>query len=659
MFKIKSFKAKLYLAFFVILMLITFLTIFVSYSFKRLGDIVYSTAGTVDVVQETVSVMRLSEDTSKLLAIAPILAASKEESRFHEVSAEVDTLTLNIHNNLDGLHKGNLRIDPQIISDIRENHSALSDSLVRLKKITLSRIKISEDRKIILSEIEKIRNDLADTIEPAVYGITSWSKMFGKRTSRQNAAMVKEIFESDISLIPEDERNNLYRKTRRSMMGNISEMMDTVVRDLSYTLDIKAEGNLMASIVNTASETQTQKGLSDLKQRVKQSLSKYQNAVQIFQKNELSDTNPILSQNIIDIGNRFIKLCEGENSIFFIQDKDIAETEAMDAILSSCREIAAKMRQQVDTVVQKTQADMSKIQKKIFWVTASVKRWVIAINAVVIMATILFAFGITRSISGYLRQITERLVQSSEQITMASTQVHAASRSLADICSNQVSTVKRTSSSLLSISGMTRQNADHAGNAGVLMTEADKIVEKTDGAMKELTRSMSDIIQASKDASGIIKTIDDISFQTNLLALNASVEAARAGKAGLGFAVVANEVRNLAVRSSGAAKDTASMIDSTVEKITDGSEVLLRTNKAFSEMMERSLAVRQAISEITDASGIQVNETESVSQEINELNRTILLTAQSASESASIAADMNDQAEQMKGIVDELNKLMG
>ena len=87
--------------------------------------------------------------------------------------------------------------------------------------------------------------------------------------------------------------------------------------------------------------------------------------------------------------------------------------------------------------------------------------------------------------------------------------------------------------------------------------------------------------------------------------------------------------------------------------------MLLRTNKAFSEMMERSLAVRQAIHEITEASGIQVHETESVSQEINELNRTIRLTAQSASESASIAADMNDQAEQMKVIVNELNKLMG
>ncbi|OQY55436.1 MAG: hypothetical protein B6245_19770 [Desulfobacteraceae bacterium 4572_88] len=193
----------------------------------------------------------------------------------------------------------------------------------------------------------------------------------------------------------------------------------------------------------------------------------------------------------------------------------------------------------------------------------------------------------------------------------------------------------------------------------VKIKEANKVVEKTDATMKELTRSMSDIIQASKSTSGIIKKIDDISFQTNLLALNASVEAARAGEAGAGFAVVANEVRNLAMRSSGAAKDTASMIDSTVEKIREGSELLIRTNETFSEMMERSLVIRQAIDEIADASGVQVRETESVSQEISKLNCTILLTAQGASESASVAANMKDQAEQMKGIVDELNELMG
>ncbi|OQY58206.1 MAG: hypothetical protein B6245_13040, partial [Desulfobacteraceae bacterium 4572_88] len=477
MFRFKSFKAKLYMAFFVILILITFLTIFVSYSFKRLGDIVHSTAGTMDVVQETVSAMRLSEDTSKLVAIAPVLAASEEESRFQEVSSQLDTLIRVIHTSLDVLDKGNIRISQKAISDIRENHSALSDALVRLKEITFSQIRLSEDRKIILSEIEKIRNDLADTMDPATYGITSWAKMFGRRTARKNAALVKTVFASDISSGSEAEGKKLYKKIRRSMMRNISDMMDVVTRNLSYTLEIRAEGNLMASLVNTASETDTRKGLADLKQRTNQSLLKYQNALQIFQKTELADTNPILSQNITDIGSRLIQLCEGEKNIFSIQNQEITEREAMETILASCREIAARMRQQVDAVVREAQSDMSKVQKRIFFVSDSVKKWVLVINAIVIIASILFALKITRSLSGYLWRITTRLVKSSEQITLASAQVNAASQSLAGTSSDQVSTIERTSSALTSISDMTLRNADHSGNAGILIKEANKVVE--------------------------------------------------------------------------------------------------------------------------------------------------------------------------------------
>ena len=102
--------------------------------------------------------------------------------------------------------------------------------------------------------------------------------------------------------------------------------------------------------------------------------------------------------------------------------------------------------------------------------------------------------------------------------------------------------------------------------------------------MDKLTTSMGEISKASEETSKIIKTIDEIAFQTNLLALNAAVEAARAGEAGAGFAVVADEVRNLAMRAAEAAKNTANLIEGTVKKVKDGSELVGQTEKEFREV---------------------------------------------------------------------------
>ena len=131
---------------------------------------------------------------------------------------------------------------------------------------------------------------------------------------------------------------------------------------------------------------------------------------------------------------------------------------------------------------------------------------------------------------------------------------------------------------------MTKQNADNAGQANSLMSGTKQVVATANESMGRLTESMGEITRASEETSKIIKTIDEIAFQTNLLALNAAVEAARAGEAGAGFAVVADEVRNLAMRAADAAKNTANLIEGTVKKVKDGSDLVSQTNEAFQQV---------------------------------------------------------------------------
>ena len=209
------------------------------------------------------------------------------------------------------------------------------------------------------------------------------------------------------------------------------------------------------------------------------------------------------------------------------------------------------------------------------------------------------------------------------------------------------------------MSSMTRQNASNAEQADSLMKEANKVVDQANTSMSQLTVSMQEISSASDETSKIIKTIDEIAFQTNLLALNAAVEAARAGEAGAGFAVVADEVRNLAMRAADAAKNTASLIEATVKKVGDGSELVTKTNDAFSEVASNTVKVGELVAEIAAASKEQAQGIDQVAKAVTEMDKVTQRNAASAEESASASEEMSAQAVQMKGFVGSLEAMVG
>lgn len=281
------------------------------------------------------------------------------------------------------------------------------------------------------------------------------------------------------------------------------------------------------------------------------------------------------------------------------------------------------------------------------------------IGILAVVAGILLAFFITKGITRPINRIIESLDEGAEQVASASGQISQSSQSLAEGTSEQAASIEETSSSLEEMSSMTKQNADYASQADNLMKEANQVVGQANQSMADLTGSMEQISKASAETSKIIKTIDEIAFQTNLLALNAAVEAARAGEAGAGFAVVADEVRNLAMRAAEAAKDTAALIEGTVKKINDGSELVSRTDTAFTQVADSSAKVGELVAEITAASQEQAQGIEQVNMVVTEMDKVIQQNAANAEESASSSEEMNAQAEQMKAIVKDLMALVG
>ena len=212
------------------------------------------------------------------------------------------------------------------------------------------------------------------------------------------------------------------------------------------------------------------------------------------------------------------------------------------------------------------------------------------------------------------------------------------SQNLSEAASEQAAALEETSSSLEEMSSMTHQNAENTARANKLMTAAQEVTQKANLSMDDLTGSMKEMAQASEQTQKIVKTIDEIAFQTNLLALNAAVEAARAGEAGTGFAVVAREVRNLALRAAEAAKNTSNLMVDIVNRIKSGVNLVAVTNSAFQQLSTSSAQVVEVMGQIAAASQEQSQGIDQINKAVAEMSKVTQQNAASAQELASLMA---------------------
>lgn len=289
------------------------------------------------------------------------------------------------------------------------------------------------------------------------------------------------------------------------------------------------------------------------------------------------------------------------------------------------------------------------------------KMWLMLMTVIVpagICLSFLFSYFINKNITMPIIRIIDGLSIGSEQVSSASSQVRSSSLQISSGTSEQAASVEEASSSLEEMAAMTKQNASNAKQANTLMQEANQMVNKANASMDSLTGSMQEISTASQSTQKIVKTIDEIAFQTNLLALNAAVEAARAGEAGSGFAIVSEEVRNLAMRAAEAAKNTADLIEGTVKRISDGSDSVRQTNDAFTKVAESVSKVSELVGEISAASVEQSQGLEQTNHAITEMNGVIQQNASSAEENAGAAEELNAQAIQMNVYVKDLISLV-
>jgi methyl-accepting chemotaxis protein len=286
------------------------------------------------------------------------------------------------------------------------------------------------------------------------------------------------------------------------------------------------------------------------------------------------------------------------------------------------------------------------------------KNTVLILVAVAIFLGMLLGFFAIRSINRSLFDILEHLDAGADEMGSAFRQVAMASQTLAQGASEQAASLEESASSLEEMSAMTTRNAANADQANRLSEQTRTTTLSCSNAMQEMAAAIGQVSEASQETQRIVKTIDQIAFQTNLLALNAAVEAARAGEAGAGFAVVAEEVRNLAMRSAEAAKDTTRQIEDISNKINDAMETLFKTVDEFAGVDTNTGKVSELVGEIASASSEQAQGIEQVNLAVAQMGKVVQLNAASAEENASATAQMNAQIVQIKEFANELLMLV-
>jgi methyl-accepting chemotaxis protein len=274
------------------------------------------------------------------------------------------------------------------------------------------------------------------------------------------------------------------------------------------------------------------------------------------------------------------------------------------------------------------------------------------------LAGMVGAWFIIRSITRPISRIAEHLSAESSGTHAAALTVNEVSQSMADGASRQAASLEQSSASLHELASMTQRNSDSARSAKSLAAEARTTADNGARDMAAMQGAMTAIKTSSHEISKIIKTIDEIAFQTNILALNAAVEAARAGEAGAGFAVVAEEVRNLAQRSAQAAKETAAKIADASAKSEQGASISGQVAGSLDAIVERIRQLDETMGGIAQASHEQSEGINQLNQAVAGMDKITQSNAELAQQGAASSQELQRQSAQVKSEVAGLLRMV-
>jgi len=246
-----------------------------------------------------------------------------------------------------------------------------------------------------------------------------------------------------------------------------------------------------------------------------------------------------------------------------------------------------------------------------------------------------------------LTEIITKIREAASTVSTGASEIAQGNADLSKRTESQASSLEETASSMEEMTSAVKQTSENSVHANELAASAKQKAETGGDVVSKAVVAMDEINDASKKIADIIGVIDEIAFQTNLLALNAAVEAARAGEQGRGFAVVAGEVRNLAQRSAGAAREIKDLIRDSVDKVEAGTSLVNESGKTLGEIIDSVERVSAMIKEISTAAKEQSSGIEQVNSAVAQMDEMTQQNAALVEEASAAGEAMAEQAQSM------------
>ena len=319
----------------------------------------------------------------------------------------------------------------------------------------------------------------------------------------------------------------------------------------------------------------------------------------------------------------------------------------MESFDTTAAALAERMNPFVEAQLDRARASLAVIAQQTRWLRDSAMFG----GAILLLCCAGAVVFLVRSVSRPLHSATASLAAGAEEVHGAAVSLREASDGLAQRASEHASSLQATSRMIEEVAEIARRNSREASESDQLARHTVQAADRGVLDMGEMQRAMEAIRSSTEDVAQIVRTIEEIAFQTNLLALNAAVEAARAGESGAGFAVVAEEVRNLAQRSAGAAKETAVKMDHARETTRAGSAITSRVAESFGAIRTEAQKVDEIIGHVAAGSVRQNEALDEIERSVEEMDEVIKANAAGAEEESAAAVELNAQAEALRGAV--------
>lgn len=339
-----------------------------------------------------------------------------------------------------------------------------------------------------------------------------------------------------------------------------------------------------------------------------------------------------------------------ENAIGHLGNLDLSADSELDSFIGRSDEIGmiAHTIHHVCGCLRKTIEDVARILKEMADGNLAVD---VAKNEDYYIGDFRVLSESLKTIRADLTNVMRNISQIAGQVDTSADQVSTGAQTLSQGTLEQSVSIEGLVSNVTTITTQIQDSAVRCGNASELVDKATGFADEADAKMQQLTEATRNIDRSSNQIGTIIKTIEDIAFQTNILSLNASIEAAHAGEAGKGFSVVADEVRDLAKKSSEAAKNTGSLIGRSIEDVKIGTESTHDAVSAMQVIHDCIQSIKELMDEIAAASVQQSEMIASVEKGIKEISGVVQTNSAAAEKSAAVSEELSTQAKTLNSLL--------